>query len=217
VATSVKTNLDFGGVYRPQNLPTSTAAGQPVVHQQLTALTGALVYQGSWNASTNTPAIPAAAIGNKGYYYVVSVAGTTTINANSVWSATDWIVSNGTTWEKVDNSEDLATETIAGVAEIATQAETDAGTDDQRIVTPLKLATYSGRAKRFSSTFGDGAALTYTITHNLNTQDVVVSIRDVATNQVAIADVTATTVNTVTIAGFSTAPASNTLRATVIG
>lgn len=35
-----------------------------------------------------------------------------------------------------------ATETQAGIAEIATQAETDAGADDTRIVTPLKLATY---------------------------------------------------------------------------
>ena len=34
-----------------------------------------------------------------------------------------------------------ATETIKGVAEIATQAEVDAGVDDERIVTPLKLAT----------------------------------------------------------------------------
>jgi hypothetical protein len=33
-----------------------------------------------------------------------------------------------------------ATETVAGKAEIATQAETTAGTDDLRIVTPLKLA-----------------------------------------------------------------------------
>lgn len=37
-----------------------------------------------------------------------------------------------------------ATESVAGIAEIATQAETDAGTDDMRIVTPLKLATYAG-------------------------------------------------------------------------
>lgn len=34
-----------------------------------------------------------------------------------------------------------ATESIKGVAEIATQAEVDAGVDDERIVTPLKLAT----------------------------------------------------------------------------
>lgn len=35
-----------------------------------------------------------------------------------------------------------ANESQAGIAEIATQVETDAGTDDTRIVTPLKLATY---------------------------------------------------------------------------
>ncbi len=37
-----------------------------------------------------------------------------------------------------------ATETTKGKAEIATQSETDTGTDDTRIVTPLKLANYSG-------------------------------------------------------------------------
>ncbi len=38
----------------------------------------------------------------------------------------------------------IATEIATGVAEIATQAETDAGTDDARIVTPLKLTNFSG-------------------------------------------------------------------------
>lgn len=37
-----------------------------------------------------------------------------------------------------------ASETVAGVAEIATQTETNTGTDDARIVTPAKLANYSG-------------------------------------------------------------------------
>ncbi len=37
-----------------------------------------------------------------------------------------------------------ATETIIGGGELATQAETDAGTDDLRIVTPLKLTNFSG-------------------------------------------------------------------------
>lgn len=35
-----------------------------------------------------------------------------------------------------------ATEDVQGIAEIATQAEVDAGTDDERIVTPLKLAAF---------------------------------------------------------------------------
>jgi hypothetical protein len=37
-----------------------------------------------------------------------------------------------------------ASETVKGIAEIATQAETDAGVDDSRIVTPKKLANWSG-------------------------------------------------------------------------
>ena len=37
-----------------------------------------------------------------------------------------------------------ASESVAGLAEIATQAETDARTDDARIVTPKKLASYTG-------------------------------------------------------------------------
>jgi hypothetical protein len=43
-------------------------------------------------------------------------------------------------------SADQATEIEAGIAEIATQAETDAGIDDNRIITPLKLKNFSGLA-----------------------------------------------------------------------
>lgn len=39
-----------------------------------------------------------------------------------------------------------ASESAAGIAEIATQAETNTGTDDLRFVTPLKLATYVANA-----------------------------------------------------------------------
>ncbi len=47
-----------------------------------------------------------------------------------------------------------ATEGQAGIAEIATQAETDTGTDDTRIVTPLKLANFVG-AGGFPGSFTD--------------------------------------------------------------
>lgn len=48
-----------------------------------------------------------------------------------------------------------ATESAAGSAELATQAETNAGTDDARIVTPLKLAGAAGTWANVS-TFGTG-------------------------------------------------------------
>jgi len=45
-------------------------------------------------------------------------------------------------WMVAESNRDQATETALGLAELATQAETDAGTDDLRIVTPLKLTTF---------------------------------------------------------------------------
>lgn len=119
-------------------------------------------------------------------------------------------------WNTFGTAAAAASETVSGIAEIATQAETDAGADDLRIVTPLKLKTSPFAAKRFAVTFGDGAATQYTITHNLNSQDAVVTIR-LATGTFAevIADVEYATVNTVTVR-FAVAPANNSMRAVVI-
>jgi hypothetical protein len=66
---------------------------------------GALVYQGVWNANTNTPAI-VNGVGNKGQYYKVSVNGTTNIDGISTWYAGDIIAFNGTTWDKIDGIPD---------------------------------------------------------------------------------------------------------------
>ena len=44
-------------------------------------------------------------------------------------------------WFQVIDSSQTASETVAGISEIATQAETNTGTDDLRSVTPLKLQT----------------------------------------------------------------------------
>ena len=43
-------------------------------------------------------------------------------------------------WMVAESNRDQATETVKGVAELATQAEADAGTNDTNIVTPLKMA-----------------------------------------------------------------------------
>jgi len=65
---------------------------------------GALVYQGSWNASTNTPTLTSS-VGNKGDYYIVSVAGTTNLNGITDWQVGDWAVFNGSVWQKIDNTD----------------------------------------------------------------------------------------------------------------
>jgi Collagen triple helix repeat (20 copies) len=73
------------------------------------AITGAVVYKGVWNASTNSPAL-ASGTGTKGNYYKVSVAGTTAIDGLSQWNVGDVIIYNGTTWDKIDG---LASEVVS--------------------------------------------------------------------------------------------------------
>ena len=67
------------------------------------SVAGGLSYQGTWNASTNTPTL-ASSTGTNGYYYVVSVAGTTNLNGITDWQAGDWLIFNGSTWQKIDQS-----------------------------------------------------------------------------------------------------------------
>ena len=70
-------------------------------------------------------------------------------------------------------------------------------------------------AHKASATIGDGSATTITITHNLNTQDVSVSVKEVATNAGVLVDWVANGVNTVQLT-FGTAPSAGQYRATVI-
>jgi hypothetical protein len=110
-----------------------------------------------------------------------------------------------------------ASETTAGIAELATQAEVDAGTDDLRIVTPLKLATWSGRLRKVSTSVGDGSATSYVVTHNLNTRDVIIRVfpNSGEYDDVEV-DVQRTSTTTATLV-FATAPASNAYRVVVLG
>lgn len=66
--------------------------------------TGQLSYQGTWNASTNTPTL-ASGVGVQNHYYVVSVAGTTNLDGITDWQVNDWALFNGSVWQKIDQSD----------------------------------------------------------------------------------------------------------------
>ena len=83
---------------------TLDGSGTVPISQLPAAVLGALSYQGTWNASTNTPTLTSS-VGTKGYYYVVSVAGSTNLNGISDWQIGDWAVYNGTAWQKIDNTD----------------------------------------------------------------------------------------------------------------
>ena len=80
-----------------------------------TALTGVLQFQGTWNASTNSPTL-ASGTGTSGDYYIVSVAGTTNLDGITDWEIGDWAVFANTTWTKIDNSQvgDVTGDGVAG-------------------------------------------------------------------------------------------------------
>lgn len=127
------------------------------------------------------------------------------------------IDSSNVIWSSFGTVSPSASETTAGIAELATQAETDAGTDDARIVTPLKLKTWSGAPKRYAANFGDGSATSYTITHNLGTRDVTVAVyRNSGNYDEVFCDVEHTSTSAVTLK-FTTAPTSNQYRVVVLG
>lgn len=108
-----------------------------------------------------------------------------------------------------------ASETVAGVAELATQAETDTGTDDARIVTPLKLKTSKWANKSFQQDIGDGAATQYDVTHNFGTRDVIVEVyRNSGNYDTIMCDVGRTSINAVRL-NFAAAPTSNQFRVVI--
>lgn len=127
------------------------------------------------------------------------------------------IDSGAVVFSSFGTSAPAASETTAGIAELATQTETDTGTDDARIVTPLKLATWSGRKLKHAADVGDGSATQYTITHNFGTYDVHVAVYRNSGNRDDVAlDVERTSTNAVRLT-FATAPTSNQFRVVILG
>lgn len=113
VGTSGAAIFDFG-IPRGAGVNAGGTAGQFLTKASSTdydttwtTITGTLSYQGTWNASTNTPTLTSS-VGTNGYYYVVSVAGSTNLNGITDWQVGDWAIFNGSAWQKLDQT-DLVT------------------------------------------------------------------------------------------------------------
>jgi hypothetical protein len=81
-----------------------TAFGK--LQNQINGLVGSTIYQGVWDASTNTPTLTSS-VGTNGFYYIVNVAGSTNLNGITDWKIGDWAIFNGGVWQKVDNTESV--------------------------------------------------------------------------------------------------------------
>jgi hypothetical protein len=88
---------------QPNGYASLDSNGKVPLTQINDALIGNVNYQGLWNAATNTPTlVNPPSSGTKGYYYIVSTAGTF---AGISFEVGDWIISNGSAWQKVDNTD----------------------------------------------------------------------------------------------------------------
>jgi hypothetical protein len=122
---------------------------------QISAISGGLSYQGTWNASTNTPTLTSSS-GTSNYYYVVSVSGSTNLNGITDWVAGDWAIYNGTVWQKIDQTNlvtsvagrtgaiTLTTADIGGLGTIATQAANNVSITGGSITGITDLAVADG-------------------------------------------------------------------------
>lgn len=68
------------------------------------SVVGALNYQGTWNANTNSPTLTSG-VGTKGYLYIVDTAGTTNLDGITDWQIQDFAIFSGTVWQKIDTTD----------------------------------------------------------------------------------------------------------------
>ena len=102
---TARTNLGLGTIATynaavANGAATLDASGYLTNSQIPPSIVSGTSYRGTWNASTNTPTL-VSSVGTQGYYYVVSTAGSTTLNGISTWAVGDWAIFNGTVWQRL--------------------------------------------------------------------------------------------------------------------
>ena len=94
------------GTYGASNaIPVITVDQQGRITNATISTLNSPSYQGTWDASTNTPNIGATSPNNQDYY-IVSVAGNTPLSGITDWQVGDWAIYSTalTAWEKVSGS-----------------------------------------------------------------------------------------------------------------
>jgi hypothetical protein len=269
VTIGLPNNVTIGGVLTVQGTGQSSFGGQVTIPTTPVASTdaaskayvdasvaGGLVYQGGYDAATNTPNLdnPPTGTIKKGFAWTVTVDGvffTEQVRVGDVLIAEIDTPTTLADWTTVQSNIDLATLTTVGIGNVnagsgigvayssgtATVTNNDKGSD-QNIFKNIAVAgqstvvadsnndtvtlvagnaiaittnastdeitiasTYTPPVTSYATTISN----TGTITHGLNTLDVMVQLYDTVTNETVYADITRASVNTVTIT-FSATP-----------
>ena len=132
---------------------TLDAGGTIPLSQIPASIQGGVSYQGTWNASTNTPTL-SNGVGTKGYYYVVSVAGSTNLDGITTWNVGDWAIFNGTVWQKVDNTD--AVTSVNGYTGTVVLTTTDVAEGTNQYFTTARARTSVSAGTGISYDSGTG-------------------------------------------------------------
>jgi hypothetical protein len=140
------------------------------------ALIGGSIFQSVWNATTNTPALTSS-VGTKGYYYIVSVAGSTNLDSITDWKIGDWAIFDGTVWRKVDNTDSVSSvNSLTGAVSLDTSNVPD--TLNKRYVTDAQLTVLGNTS---GTNTGDNATNTQYSGLTASKQDTLVSGTNIKT------------------------------------
>jgi hypothetical protein len=203
-------------------------SGDKIIQEINNAVSGGTNLKGNYDAGTNSPNLdsaPTAGTIFKGDLYVVSVGGDfygeTLSPGDTLISKVD-DPSTLEDWIRIEkNIQDIqqASETVAGLIELATQAEVDAGTDALRAVTPATLKGFldtQGYLFRYTVAIGDGASTSIAVNHGFGNANVIPMLKEVATKQIVDTEIVLTDTNNTTY-NFNQAPASGEYVAIIVG
>ena len=132
----------------------TTVATTAFVQNVIGTIPAGLVFQGTWNADTNSPTLTSGS-GTTGNFYIVSVAGSTNLDGITDWQVGDWAVfiEQGASdqWEKIDNSSVLGGSGTGG----SFAGWSGSGTSVTLGNAPV---TFSGNNSTFAGNINTGAA-----------------------------------------------------------
>ena len=120
---------------------------------QIDNVSGGLSYQGTWNATTNTPTL-ASSVGVNGYYYITATAGSTNLDGITDWQIGDWLLFNGTVWQKIDQSNTVTSVNGQTGAVSLTTTNIAEGTNQYFTDARARAALSAGTGISYSSSTG---------------------------------------------------------------
>jgi hypothetical protein len=167
------------------------------------SVAGGLIYQGGYDADTNTPDLDGPPSPNnikQGWTYTVTDDGlffTEQVRVGDVLIAEVDTPTTLDDWTTVQNNIDLASLTQVGIGNV------NAGTGIS-VSYASGTATVTNTQTNSNNTFADTITDTDNVEHGLGTQDVIVQLYDVTTGETVYADVDRTGANDVYITFAST-------------